>query len=90
MSTYKNNGIAPGTPDANGQSRPGYQSTLRNGRSLVSNEGRGVADWDSYHRWMNRVQSNDRRRAPVDPALYTWKGYRNWSDKVRRDWKQED
>jgi hypothetical protein len=26
----------------------------------------------------------------VDPALYTWKGYRNWSEKVRRDWKQDE
>lgn len=90
MSNYKNNGIATGAADANGQSRPGYQSTLRNGRSLASGEGRDVAGWDSYNRWLNRVQSNERRRSPVDPALYTWKGYRNWSDKVRRDWKQED
>jgi hypothetical protein len=91
MSNYKNNnGTAPVVQDANGQARPGYQSTLRNGRNLVSNEGRDVAGWDSYRRWLNRVQTNERRRMPVDPALYTWKGYRNWSEKVRRDWKQDE
>jgi hypothetical protein len=90
MSNYKNNGIAPGAQDAKDSTRPGYQSTLRNGRNLVTNEGRDVAGWDSYRRWLNRVQNTEqRRRMPVDPALYTWKGYRSWSEKVRRDWKDE-
>jgi hypothetical protein len=26
----------------------------------------------------------------MDPSLYTWKGYRNWADKVRRDWTPEE
>jgi hypothetical protein len=92
MSNYKNNSTAPGVQDPNGQSRPDYESTLRNGRNrtLVTNEGRDVAGWDSYRRWLNRVQSNERRRMPMDPALYTWKGYRNWSEKIRRDWKQDE
>jgi hypothetical protein len=89
MSNYKNNGSAPGDPDANGSPRSDYQSTLRNGRNLVTNEGRDVAGWDSYRRWLTRVQNTERRRMPVDPALYTWKGYRSWSEKVRRDWKDE-
>lgn len=91
MSNYKNNGTAPVVPEpSDAQARPDYQSTLRKGRTLVTNEGRDIAGWDSYRRWLNRVQSNERRRMPMDPALYTWKGYRSWSEKVRRDWKHEE
>jgi hypothetical protein len=99
MSNYKNNSLPPGTDhdatngtngSANG--KPGYESTLKNGRmrGLVNPEGRDMGGWDSYRRWLNRVQSPDKRRTAMDPALYTWKGYRNWSEKVRRDWKQDD
>lgn len=95
MSQYKNNQPQvkdgdPGDVVANG--KPAYESTLRNGRvrSLVNPDGRDMSGWDQYRRWLNRVQQPDQRRSPIDPALYTWKGYRNWSDKVRRDWKQDE
>ena len=29
------------------------------------------------------------RRVGIDPALYTWKGYRNWSEQVKRNWHPE-
>lgn len=94
MSQYKNNTLAPAAdhPLANGADRAEYQSTLRNGRmrNLIAPEGHDVGEWDSYRRWLNRVQSPDKRRTAMDPALYTWKGYRNWSEKIRRDWKQDD
>jgi len=96
MSDYKNNSFSAivdkPAAAANGGVRPGYESTLKSGRvrSLVAPEGRDVGAWDSYRRWLNRVQSPDKRRTAVDPALYTWKGYRNWSEKVRRDWKQDE
>lgn len=101
MSNYKNNNIPPvaehePADGVNGHdhvdAKPGYESTLRNGRvrNLVAPEGRDMGGWDSYRRWLNRVQSPDKRRSSVDPALYTWKGYRNWSEKVRRDWKQDE
>lgn len=98
MSNYKNNSMTPGAelPAANGSGngvgKAGYESTLRNGRvrNLVTPEGRDMGGWDSYRRWLSRVQSPDKRRSAMDPALYTWKGYRNWSEKVRRDWKQDE
>jgi hypothetical protein len=96
MSNYKNNSFSPGAEhdvaNGNGVGKPGYESTLRNGRvrNLVNPEGKDMGGWDSYRRWLNRVQSPDKRRSAVDPALYTWKGYRNWSEKVRRDWKQDE
>ncbi len=98
MNDYKNNNSIPDADHevakggVNGTGKSGYDSTLRNGRvrSLVTPEGRDMGGWDSYRRWLNRVQSPDKRRSATDPALYTWKGYRNWSDKVRRDWKQDE
>ena len=30
------------------------------------------------------------RRQSIDPALYSWKGYRDWTDKVRRNWTDEE
>lgn len=98
MSNYKNNSFPPGTGPAradgtaNGSGKPGYESTLRNGRvrNLVAPEGHDMGGWDAYRRWLSRVQSPDKRRASTDPALYTWKGYRNWSDKIRRDWKDDE
>jgi len=96
MSDYKNDRTAPNAPKerqpANGTARENYESTLRGGRmgSLLNPDGRDNGGWDAYRRWLSRVQVSDKRRMPVDPALYTWKGYRNWSEKVRRDWKHED
>ena len=98
MSNYKNNSPIPGADHevtnggTNGAGKPDYEATLRNGRvrNLVTPEGRDMGGWDSYRRWLSRVQSPDKRRSGADPALYTWKGYRNWSDKVRRDWKQDE
>ena len=96
MNEYKNKSESPGmnheAGNGNGGSKPGYESTLRDGRvrSLVNPDGNNMGGWDSYRRWLNRVQSSDKRRAVMDPALYTWKGYRNWSEKVRRDWKRDD
>ena len=29
------------------------------------------------------------RRVGIDPALYTWKGYRNWTEQIRRNWDPE-
>ncbi|MBM4196770.1 MAG: hypothetical protein FJ197_06690 [Gammaproteobacteria bacterium] len=101
MSDYKKNGLAPDHRDAthatangngDGDARAGYESTLKNGRvrGLVAPTGQDIGGWDSYHRWLSRVQSPNKCRADMDPGLYTWKGYRNWSEKIRRDWKQHE
>jgi hypothetical protein len=56
----------------------------------VAQNGKDVTNWDAYRRWLSRVQLPDKRRTAMDPSLYTWKGYRNWADKVRRDWTPEE
>ncbi len=105
MSDYKNNTLAPAADhdvahgavngNGNGNAKVSYESTLKNGSSrrlagLAAPAAQDMGGWDSYRRWLSRVQSPDKRRTTTDPALYTWKGYRNWSDKVRRDWKQDE
>ncbi len=72
--------------------KSGSAHTLTEHRSpgLVAQNGKDVTNWDAYRRWLSRVQLPDKRRTAMDPSLYTWKGYRNWADKVRRDWTSEE
>ena len=51
--------------------------------------GKGREGWDAYRKWMSRVSDSAERRAPLDPSVYSWKGYHNWANKVRQSWKPE-
>jgi hypothetical protein len=42
--------------------------------------------WQQYRRWVSKAPSTQSRRTGIDPDLYSWKGYRDWSDKVKRNW----
>ena len=76
--------------NGNGSSGAGSALSDRRDKGLVAADGKDVGGWDAYRRWLTRVQAPDKRRAPLDPGLYTWKGYRNWSEKVRRDWNPDE
>lgn len=73
-----------------GQARPRHAPSLLKPGRVPETNGAGSGGWDAYRRWLTRVQSPDSSRTPLDASLYTWKGYRNWSDQVRRDWKNDD
>lgn len=45
--------------------------------------------WDHYRKWVSKAPAPRRRRTGIDPALYTWRGYRNWTDQVRRNWNPD-
>jgi len=45
--------------------------------------------WQQYRRWISKAPAPRGRRAGIDPSLYTWKGYRDWSDHVKRNWAKE-
>jgi hypothetical protein len=45
--------------------------------------------WKQYRRWISKAPTTRNRRSGIDPALYSWKGYREWSDQVRRSWSKE-
>jgi len=42
--------------------------------------------WQQYRRWISKAPAPNRRRSGIDPSLYTWKGYRNWTEQVKRNW----
>lgn len=84
---YPGNG---GGPHGSDDQRDTTPTVDRHPRELVNTENPKANSWDTYRRWLTRVQAPGGRRAPLDPSLYTWKGYRSWSEKVRRDWKAEE
>jgi hypothetical protein len=45
--------------------------------------------WQQYRRWISKAPVPRGRRAGVDPSLYTWKGYRNWTEQVKRNWSDK-
>jgi len=42
--------------------------------------------WQQYRRWISKAPAPRSRRTGVDPSLYTWKGYRTWTEQVKRKW----
>ena len=76
----------------NGGTQRRYDAAMRerHGRLPGGANGKDVSGWDAYHRWLTQAQAPAQRRAPLDPGLYTWKGYRSWSEKVRREWEPEE
>jgi len=49
-----------------------------------------VRSWDAYRNWLTKVQAPEQRRSVPDPALFSFKGYRSWAEKIRRDWETDD
>ena len=47
----------------------------------------GSDGWQQYRRWISKAPAPRGRRTGVDPSLYTWKGYRNWSEQIKRNWQ---
>ncbi len=45
--------------------------------------------WEQYRQWVSKAPAPRGRRVGIDPALYTWKGYRSWTERVKRDWSPD-
>lgn len=45
--------------------------------------------WQQYRRWISKAPTTRGERSGIDPALYSWKGYRDWSDQVKRSWAKD-
>lgn len=45
--------------------------------------------WQQYRRWISKAPAPNNRRTSVDPSLYTWKGYRNWTEQIKRNWSDK-
>jgi len=46
--------------------------------------------WQQYRRWISKAPAPKSRRSGIDPSLYSWKGYRNWTEQVKRDWNDDE
>jgi hypothetical protein len=46
--------------------------------------------WQQYRRWISKAPTLRTQRSGIDPSLYSWKGYRDWSDQVKRNWSKDD
>lgn len=42
--------------------------------------------WQQYRKWISKAPAPKARRSGLDPSLYTWKGYRSWTEQVKRNW----
>jgi hypothetical protein len=42
--------------------------------------------WQQYRKWISKAPAPRGRRRNVDPSIYTWQGYRTWSEQIKRNW----
>jgi hypothetical protein len=49
-------------------------------------DSRDADGWQKYRKWISKSPAPSRRRSGLDPSLYTWKGYRSWTEHVKRNW----
>ena len=59
------------------------------GADLHSNGSSDVDTWQQYRKWVCKAPVPKERRGGIDPSLYTWKGYRNWTEQIKRNWSEE-
>lgn len=45
--------------------------------------------WQQYRRWISKAPNPRSQRSGIDPSLYSWKGYRDWTDQVKRSWSKD-
>ena len=60
-----------------------------NDRDASAEQAQDPDGWQQYRRWISKAPVPRGRRTGVDPSLYTWKGYRNWTEQVKRDWSDK-
>lgn len=42
--------------------------------------------WQQYRKWISSAPAPRTRRGSADASLYTWKGYRSWTEQIKRNW----
>lgn len=72
---------------ASNGSEPRTDADLPDRESGVHGGDSADADgWQQYRKWISTAPAPRTRRSGVDPSLYTWKGYRSWTEQVKRNW----
>jgi hypothetical protein len=68
------------------------QEESQDSNGAADEQSKGSSDpdgWQQYRRWISKAPVPRQRRGGIDPSLYTWKGYRNWTEQVKRNWSDE-
>jgi len=45
---------------------------------------------DSYSNWLDRTQRARARHSAITQNLYSWANYKNWADRMKTSWKDEE
>ena len=45
---------------------------------------------DPYPNWLDRMQRARARHSAITKNLYSWSNYKNWADKMRDNWEEDD
>ena len=70
---------------------PGSRLEPNMGQPATAGATPGPADAaDPYANWLDRMQRARARHAAITKNLYTWSNYKNWADKMRDNWEDED
>ena len=72
--------------DAEDESGTNSSAAESDSRNVEQSDADG---WQQYRRWISKAPAPRGRRAGVDPSLYTWKGYRNLTEQVKRNWSDK-
>jgi hypothetical protein len=66
------------------------ETKIENG-SVANNEpaANDADGWHHYRQWISKAPAPSTKRSGIDPSLYSWRGYRDWTDKVRRNWSND-
>ena len=68
------------------ETKPKADGSTSGSHAPAANDADG---WQQYRHWISKAPAPRSRRSGIDPSLYSWKGYRDWTDQVKRNWSKE-
>ena len=72
--------------DDNGVDDRDEQNVAANDADVTTPTKTDADGWQQYRRWISKAPAPRGKRNGIDPSLYTWKGYRNWTEQIKRNW----
>jgi hypothetical protein len=58
--------------------------------AVAAKPGTPAKDTDAYATWLDRMQRARARHAAITKNLYTWSNYKNWADKMKDSWEDDE
>jgi hypothetical protein len=83
IGTVSDYGGKPGS-DTNSDRKTGVHAGDASG--VQGGDSSDTDGWQQYRKWISTAPAPRTRRGSVDPSLYTWKGYRTWTEQIKRTW----